>query len=205
MDGKSGRVCNSCSGQASTSAVRLNAIQLLGMRAEKKLLGDLSGSKGVVDAVLTDDTKELLDAFSSYIQHVSKDQEVATAIRKDLVKIVVKVGVLARHGQLSKDELGHIQTLRKALRKAFNAIITFEETPFTYDHEILRECFAQSEALLLQVIEGKLTERSRQRVNDVFGWLKEPENLAPLFNDKACAPHLRRISAALKVTLDGNF
>ena len=203
MEGKLGRVCNGCVA-SSGEAVRLSAMQQLGLRAEKKLLGDLAGSKGIVDAVLTDDVKELLDAFFAYVARLASD-EAAGGLRKDLVKIVVKLGVLARHQQLNKDELAAVQQLRDVLQRVFNAIITFLETPFTFDADVLRASFGEAEALLLKVIEGKLTERSRRRVTDTFGWLRTEANLAPLFNDKTYADDRARVGAALHGVLDKNY
>ena len=75
----------------------------LGMQIQKKVFGKLA-TKGVVKALIDDDSGLLLDMLHK-LAAKEMDQKRAQKLIKDLIKVVIKVGLLYRNNQFNDAEL----------------------------------------------------------------------------------------------------
>src|ERR1700758_1994560 len=98
-----------------------------------------------------------------------------------MVKIVVKVALLLKNDLLAKEEIEVLRSLRRKLVTTVNMMITFEETPFTYDGEFLQESFQECRDLCVKVVAKHLTEKSVYRTKYVFDYFANPEVTQLLF------------------------
>jgi len=179
----------------------MGTLRKMAISAEKKMAGKLATKSTVRSVALDDETEELLDSIYRFAAEES-NKESAQSLRKDMIKIVVKVGVLIKNEILSAEEMEVLRTLRRKLVTVVNMMITFEETAFTYDAEFLQSSLLESRDLCNQIVAKHLTEKSVGRSNHVFNYLADPEVTRKLFCDPKFKPYLTKIVEALKVALD---
>ena len=91
------------------------------LRAQKKILGKMA-SKNMAKAFVDDTTGDLLDQLYRLAKLETGSKKEAEKLVKNLVKIVVKISILFRNDQLSREE---IQTAEKFRRNFRSAAMTF--------------------------------------------------------------------------------
>lgn len=60
---------------------------------------------------------------------------------KNIIKIVTKIGLLARNEQFSQDELVIASDFQNKFHKAAKTVISFFEVDFSYDQKFLTQVF----------------------------------------------------------------
>jgi len=182
----------------------VSAFRKLALSAEKKMAGGLASKSSVRSATLDDDTAALLDNLSIFILEAS-GKDAAHEVKKNMVKIVVKVALLLKNDLLAKEEIEVLRSLRKKLVTTVNMMITFEETPFTYDGEFLQESFHECRDLCVKVVAKHLTEKSVYRTNYVFNYFANPEVTKMLFCDPKFKKNQKDVVTSLKIVVDKNI
>jgi len=182
----------------------VSAFRKLALSAEKKMAGGLASKSSVRSATLDDDTAALLDNLSIFILEAS-GKDAAHEVKKNMVKIVVKVALLLKNDLLAKEEIEVLRSLRKKLVTTVNMMITFEETPFTYDGEFLQESFHECRDLCVKVVAKHLTEKSVYRTNYVFNYFANPEVTKMLFCDPKFKKNQKDMVTSLKIVVDKNI
>ena len=178
-----------------------NAFQKMAMSAEKKMAGKLATKSTVRSVALDDDTLLFIDELGEFMIAAS-GKEQASKVKKDLIKIVVKIGLLAKNEVLTKEDIDAIQQLRKKIISIVNSMITFDETPFTFEAEFLQQHFRECQKILVQVVSKHLTEKSVARANNVFDYFSSPEPLTKLFCDKSFDEIRKNLIVSLKKITD---
>lgn len=182
----------------------MGAFRRLTLSAEKKMAGGLASKSSVRSATLDEDSALLLDNLSVFILEAS-GKEVAHEVKKNMVKIVVKVALLLKNDLLAKEEIEVLRSLRKKLVTTVNMMITFEETPFTYDGEFLQESFQECRDLCVKVVSKHLTEKSVYRTKYVFDYFANPEVTKLLFCDPKFKKNQKDVVSSFKVVVDKNI
>jgi len=182
----------------------VSAFRKLALSAEKKMAGGLASKSSVRSATLDDDTAALLDNLSIFILEAS-GKDAAHEVKKNMVKIVVKVALLLKNDLLAKEEIEVLRSLRKKLVTTVNMMITFEETPFTYDGEFLQESFHECRDLCVKVVAKHLTEKSVYRTNYLFNYFANPEVTKMLFCDPKFKKNQKDMVTSLKIVVDKNI
>ena len=182
----------------------VSAFRKLALSAEKKMAGGLASKSSVRSATLDDDTAALLDNLSIFILEAS-GKDAAHEVKKNMVKIVVKVALLLKNDLLAKEEIEVLRSLRKKLVTTVNMMITFEETPFTYDGEFLQESFHECRDLCVKVVAKHLTEKSVYRTNYLFNYFANPEVTKMLFCDPKFKKNQKDVVTSLKIVVDKNI
>ena len=182
----------------------MGAFRRLALSAEKKMAGGLASKSSVRSATLDEDSALLLDNLSVFILEAS-GKEVAHEVKKNMVKIVVKVALLLKNDQLAKEEIEVLRSLRRKLVITVNMMITFEETPFTYDGEFLQESFQECRDLCVRVVAKHLTEKSVYRTKYVFDYFANPEVTQLLFCDPKFKKSQKNVVSSFKVVVDKNI
>ncbi|KAK8762186.1 hypothetical protein V5799_026542, partial [Amblyomma americanum] len=157
----------------------------IGLRVQKKLLSRMS-NKSVAKAFIDDVSASLLDNLYKLVKHVSGNKKEAEKIIKNIIKIVVKVGVLHRNSQFSPDEIKVAEQLQRKMRALAMAVVSFYEMEFSYDRRYLVGAFDECRALLSDLVRSHLTAKSMGRIEHIFGFFGKPETLDSVFgNDSA--------------------
>ncbi|KAM3838076.1 tumor necrosis factor alpha-induced protein 8-like protein 2 [Diretmus argenteus] len=169
----------------------------LAMQAQKKLLSRVA-SKSVVQLFIDDTSSEILDELYRISKEHSGNRSEAQKVVKDLIKVVVKVGVLYRHDRFSPEELILVQEFRNKLHQGAMTAISFHQVDFTFDKAVMEDLLAECRDLLLKLVDKHLTAKSRGRIRHVFNHYSDPELLSSLYSpDGPMWPGLTRICTGL--------
>ncbi|XP_006823976.1 tumor necrosis factor, alpha-induced protein 8-like protein 2 B [Saccoglossus kowalevskii] len=174
----------------------------IGLRAQKKILGKMS-TKRMAKVFIDDSTGELLDYLYKLTKEYTGSKKESEKLMKDIIKIVVKIGILYRNDQFNKDELILAERFRKKFRSTVMSVISFYEVDYSFDRNYLVRSLKESRDMLNSLIDRHLTDKSHGRVEHVFKFFADEEFLDTLFeSDSQLRQHLVRIIAVLNRMID---
>ncbi|XP_025835620.1 tumor necrosis factor alpha-induced protein 8-like protein isoform X2 [Agrilus planipennis] len=153
----------------------------IGLRAQKKILSRMAG-KNVARALIDDVTASLLDNLYRLAKQYSNNKKEAEKLIKNIIKVVIKLGVLHRNGLFSQEELKHAERFRIKFRMAAMAIISFYEVDFSYDRNYILSALNDSHKCLQIIVSKHLSEKSLARIDEVFGFFTNEQFLDELFS-----------------------
>jgi len=171
------------------------------MQIQKKVFGKIA-TKGVVKALIDDDSGILLDALHK-LAAKEMDSKRAQKLVKDLIKIAVKVGLLYRNHQFNDAELAIGMKFKMKLRQIALTVISFHEVDFTYDKAFLVAAINELAKLLHDLVERHLTAKSHTRINNVVSFFTVGDVLDKVFNaDGAYHDQLPQVSEVFARVVD---
>lgn len=83
----------------------------LALQAQKKLMSKMA-TKSVANLFIDDTSSEVLDELYRVTKEYTRNRKEAQKIIKNLIKMVVKLGVLYRNNQFSGEELVLVESFR---------------------------------------------------------------------------------------------
>ena len=180
--------------------------QNLGLRVQKKVLGKLS-NKTLAKTFVDDELSKLLDTLHLILSKEFESSDVRSEkIVKNLIKIIVKLGILYKNNQFNDEELQLGIQLRKKLRNAALTIISFYEVDFSYDSVYLISLISEINELLHKIVERHLTQKSHARINSFTDVFQNKELLDKVFlADGAYHSHLATISKAFDKVVESEW
>ncbi|XP_075391741.1 tumor necrosis factor alpha-induced protein 8-like protein 1 [Tenrec ecaudatus] len=174
----------------------------LALQAQKKLVSRMA-SKAVAGALLDDTSSEVLDELYRATKEFTRSRKEAQKMVKNLVKVMLKLAVLLRSGQLGGEELATLRGLRRRARSLAMTAVSFHQVDFTFDRRVLAAALLECRDLLHQAVGPHLTAKSHGRINHVFSRLADCDFLAALYGPaEPYRTHLRRICEGLGKLLD---
>lgn len=139
--------------------------------------------------------------FFLFWQSGSKKE--AENLVKNIIKIVIKVGILYRNDQFDNEESLWVIQFKKKFRSAAMVMISFYEVEFTYDSNYLLTAMRELHVLLRQLVQHHLTEKSLLRIDFVFNFFSNQTFLDAVFKrDSSYSPLLSRFVGDLNRALD---
>lgn len=111
----------------------------------------------------------------------SQNKKEAEKLIKNIIKVVIKLGVLHRNGQFSSEELKQAERFKSKFRMAGMAIISFYEVDFSYDRNYLTAALGESHKCLQFIVSKHLTEKSLSRIDSVFNFFSNEQFLDDIF------------------------
>ncbi|XP_026866477.2 tumor necrosis factor alpha-induced protein 8-like protein 1 isoform X2 [Electrophorus electricus] len=174
----------------------------LAMQAQKKLMSKMA-TKTMANLFIDDTSSELLDELYRVTKEYTRNRKEAQKIVKNLIKIVVKLGVLYRNGQFSGEELALVERFRKKLHTLAMTAVSFHQIDFTFDRRVMSGLLNDCRELLHQAVNRHLTAKSHSRINHVFNHFSDCDFLATLYGptDVYCS-HRQRICDGMNKMLD---
>ena len=178
----------------------------IAIRAQKKLLGKMA-TKNVAKAFIDDTTGELLDQIYKLAKADTGSKKEAEKLVKNLIKIVVKMGILFRNNQFNSEEMQLAEKFRGKFRSLAMTFISFYEVDFSFDRNFLTKNIEECKTLLHRFIGKHLTEKSHGRVDLTFNYFGNGDLLEKLFQpDGPYSQHLKSIAGCLnKLVEEGNL
>nr|AFK11489.1 tumor necrosis factor alpha-induced protein 8-like protein [Callorhinchus milii] len=153
----------------------------LAVQAQKKILGKMA-SKSIATALVDDNSSEVLDELYKTTKEFTQNKKEAEKIIKNLIKMVIKLGVLFRNNQFNDEETMLMEKFKKKLHQLAMTIVSFHQVDFTFDRNVLSKLLNECRDMLHQVIQRHLTAKSHGRINHVFNHFADCEFLAALYN-----------------------
>lgn len=174
----------------------------MALKAQKKILSKMA-TKSMVQMIIDDTSSEILDELYRVSKAYTGNRSEAQKVVKDLIKVVVKIGVLFRHNRFNEEELKLAQNFQKKLRQGAMTAISFHEVDFTFDKTVMSDILTESRDMLLKLVNTHLTTKSHGRINHVFNHYADPELLTQLYNPSGpLKPHLNKICNGLNKLLE---
>ncbi|XP_044736294.1 tumor necrosis factor alpha-induced protein 8-like protein isoform X2 [Chrysoperla carnea] len=174
----------------------------IGLRAQKKILSRMAG-KNVARAFIDDNTASLLDNLYRLAKQYTDNKKEAEKLVKNIIKVVIKLGVLYRNNQFSPDELKQADRFKNKFHKAGMAVISFYEVDYSYDKNYLLSALSESQKSLRYIVERHLTEKSLARIDSIFTFFGNEHFLDAVFKtDSEYKETLGRLVADLNRALD---
>lgn len=177
----------------------------VGLRIQKKVLGKFS-NKTIAKQFIDDDFGKLLDILHSILRDEMEDKKKADKVVKNMIKMVVKIGLLYKNRQFNDDEIRIGLQLRSKLRKAALTVISFYEVDFTYDRAFLVATVSECGELLHKLVDRHLSEKSHTRINMIITNFSNPNVLDKVFlSDGSQHHHLELISQGFHKVVDADW
>ncbi|XP_033376012.1 tumor necrosis factor alpha-induced protein 8-like protein 1 isoform X1 [Parus major] len=174
----------------------------LALQAQKKLLSKMA-TKTIANAFIDDTSSEILDELYRATKEYTRNRKEAQKIIKNLIKIVMKLGVLYRNGQFSPEELLVMERFRKKVHTLAMTAVSFHQIDFTFDRRVMSSVLTECRDLLHQAVNGHLTAKSHSRINHVFNHFADYEFLSALYGPaEPYRTHLKRICEGVNKMLE---
>uniref|UniRef100_UPI00358F73B7 tumor necrosis factor alpha-induced protein 8 isoform X2 n=1 Tax=Myxine glutinosa TaxID=7769 RepID=UPI00358F73B7 len=174
----------------------------LALKAQKKILSGMA-SRGAANLVVDDVTGSVLDELYRLLRGHLNSRKEAEKVIKDIIKIVVKVGVLSLHNQFSTEEMAVARRFKTLFHQLAMTVVTFYRVEFTFDRTVLMKHLETCKGLLHKLIENHLSAKSHGRVDHVFGRLSDAGFLTAVYTpDSPLCPALSRLCDGLDKLLD---
>lgn len=128
-------------------------------------LAKLHVSKSVLSTICTSESNAL--HFTVYLFQLENKRE-AERLVKNMIKTVIKIGILYRNDEFSEEELQLADRFRHKFLQTQKTIICFQEVEFSFDLNYLQNSMNESRDLLKSLVKRHLTEKSVLRIDEVF-------------------------------------
>ena len=162
-------------------------------------------SKKIAKIFIDDVSARLLDNVYKLIKEYSGSKKTAEKHTKDLIKTVIKVGILYRNDQFSDDEIVLAENFKKKFRTVSMTVISYYEIDFSFDKNFIAKALNECKVMLKQLVQRHLTEKSLLRVDNVFNTFADTVFLETVFHPESRhRPTLGRIVEDLNSMLENN-
>lgn len=139
----------------------------IGMRAQKKLLSRMA-NKHIAKVFIDDTTGQLLDNLYRLAKAQTGNKKEAEKVVKNIIKVVIKIGILYRNDQFTAEELQLAEQFKKKFHSTAMTVASFYEVDFSFDRNYLMQSLAECSAMLKRLVQEHLTENSLNRIEHIF-------------------------------------
>ncbi|CAG9825756.1 unnamed protein product [Phaedon cochleariae] len=138
-----------------------------------------------------------------YGMYKSNNKKEAEKLIKNIIKVVIKLGVLHRNNMLSDEEMQLAEKFKGKFRIAGMAIISFFEVDFSYDANYIVRALRESQKCLESIVSKHLTDKSVSRIDSVFSFFADEHFLDAVFKrESEYREALGRVVADLNKAID---
>ncbi len=176
--------------------------QSVSLKVQKKILGKFS-NKTLAKQFIDDDFGKLLDLLHNILREELPDKKKADKVVKNMIKMVVKIGLLYKNRQFNDEEIRQGIMLRSKLRKAALTVISFHEVAFTYDRGFLVQTMSECGDILHKLVKRHLSEKSHARISMIISNFSSEDILDKVFTAEGSQHHhLEAISEGFHKVVD---
>lgn len=154
--------------------------QSLALRLQKNLASKMS-TKSVAKIFIDEPTGRILDNLHRLVKEFTKNKKQAETILNNIIKIIIKVGLLYKNEQLTDEELKLCDNFRQKFHSFVKAALSFYEIDFTFDSKFLHDLLVDCESLIQTIVKEHLTDKSKTRIETVFTFFADEAFLAFIF------------------------
>lgn len=109
----------------------------------------------------------------------------AERLVKNIIKIVIKIAILHRNNQFSQEELKISDKFYMKFQNLQMSIISFYEVDFSFDLTYLQKLLTDTNKLLKEIVHKHLTEKSLNRIDEVFNVMNNAQFLEAIFKQNS--------------------
>lgn len=125
-------------------------------------------------------------------------------LTKNIIKIIVKLGILSRNDQFDSNELKLAENFKEKFRELIMITVSFYEIEFSYDKNYLLGYLFKCKDMLKELTKRHLTDKSLFRIDKIFEFFSNPKFLDSVFikRDIELAETVQILINGLKELLD---
>ncbi|XP_071449981.1 tumor necrosis factor alpha-induced protein 8-like protein isoform X1 [Hetaerina americana] len=174
----------------------------IGLRAQKKILSRMA-NKSVAKVFIDETTGSLLDNVYRLAKAYTGNKKEAEKLVKNVIKTVIKLGVLYRNNQFSQEEIQIAEKFKQRFHATAMAVVSFSEVDFSYDRAYLMQALTECCATLRLLVRRHLSEKSLNRIDSTFAFFANPAFLDAVFcHNSEYGEILSRIVSDMNKALD---
>ncbi|XP_037949936.1 tumor necrosis factor alpha-induced protein 8-like protein isoform X2 [Teleopsis dalmanni] len=174
----------------------------IGLRAQKKILSRMA-TKNIAKTFIDGTTASILDNLYRLCKTHTGNKVKAEKLIKNIIKIVIKIGVLHRNNQFSSEELKDAEIFKRKFQNTQLSIISFYEVEYSFDLPYLQKSITESHAALKSIVQRHLTEKSLNRIDEVFEFFSDATLLETAFKpDSPYRELMGKIVADINTAMD---
>jgi len=154
--------------------------QSLALRLQKNIASKMS-TKSVAKIFIDEPTGRILDNLHRLVKEYTKNKKQAENILNNIIKIIIKVGLLYKNEQLTDDELRLCDNFRQKFHSFVKAALSFYEIEFSFDSKFLHDLLIDCKNLIQLIVKSHLTDKSKGRIETVFTFFADEAFLGFIF------------------------
>uniref|UniRef100_F1L3V3 Tumor necrosis factor alpha-induced protein 8-like protein n=1 Tax=Ascaris suum TaxID=6253 RepID=F1L3V3_ASCSU len=172
-------------------------------RAQKKVLSKVA-SRGVVKHFVSDAATRLFDNLCTLLK-CYYNKSVAEKVVKNIVKLVVKLSVVARGEHFGVEQQSQLAIVQRQVHHLCLTVLSFGKVAYSYDRSYLLAILDETHKKLLPLVTCCLSEKSRRRLDMIFEHLSKEQLLDSLFRvDGEHSALLSQVVSDLETLIDSN-
>lgn len=105
-------------------------------------------------------------------------------LTKNIIKIIVKLGILSKNDQFDGNELKLAHNFKHTFRELTMIIVSFYDIDFSYDRNYLNNYLSKCRKLLKELTKRHLTDKTLSRIDKIFDFFSNPTFLDAVFSQK---------------------
>lgn len=153
----------------------------IGLLAQKKILGRMATNKNTRKMFIDETTASLLDSLYKLVRTFTNNKKESEKIVKNIIKTVIKVGVLYRNDEFDDRDMTFAEQFKKRFHSAAMAVLSFHDVDYSYDRNYLLSALQEAHHCLRQLVQNHLKEKSLGRIDMVFNFFTNPNFLDSIF------------------------
>lgn len=102
-------------------------------------------------------------------------------LTKNIIKIIVKLGILSRNDQFDSNELKLADNFKEKFRELTMITVSFYDIEFSYDKNYLLNYLFKCRDVLKELTKRHLTDKSISRIDTIFDFFSNPKFLDSVF------------------------
>jgi len=154
--------------------------QSLALRLQKNIASKMS-TKSVAKIFIDEPTGRILDNLYKLVKEYTKNKKQAETLLNNIIKVIIKIGLLYKNDQLTDEELKLCDTFRQRFHSFVKAALSFYEVEFTFDAKFLHDLLVDCQNLIQLIVKNHLTDKSKMRIETVFTFFADEAFLAYIF------------------------
>lgn len=166
--------------------------QSLALRVQKKIASKMS-NKNVAKIFIDDTTGRILDNLYKLVKEYSQSKKLAESILNDIIKVIVKIGILVKNEQLTVEELKICNNFRQTFHLFAKSALSFYEIEYTLDQKYLHDLLIDCKGQMHSIVRQHLTEKSKNRIDNVFNFFSDIKFLEDIFKNSKYSNTMRTI------------
>jgi hypothetical protein len=158
--------------------------QSLALRLQKKIASKMS-TKTVAKIFIDEPTGRILDNLYKLVKDYTKNKKQAETLLNDIIKIIIKIGLLYKNDQLTGDELRLCDSFRQSFHSFVKSALSFYEIEYTLDSKYLHDNLIDCKNLIQLIVKFHLTDKSKNKIENIFTFFSDQTFLESIFKNQS--------------------
>jgi hypothetical protein len=150
------------------------------LRVQKNIASKMS-SKSFAKVFIDETTGRLLDNLYKLAKDYSKSKKEAEKLLKNIIKIIIKIGILYKNDQFNNEELKTCDDFRNKFHFLTKSALSMYEVDYTFDKHYLSDVLKKCKEMTHAIIKRHLTDKSKDRIDHVYDFFSDQKFLEDIY------------------------